>query len=151
MKNSLKTFTKKTIRIVFSREFIAYTIAGVLTTLVNYISFHIICNIMGVEDLIANAIAWVIAVAFAYVINAKLVFLQEKETVKGEAIKITKFFGARILTFFVEELGILVFVEICGYNNLVVKAILAVVVIILNYVLSKLYVFTKGTNTVSNK
>lgn len=140
-KRSLMDLVKTVMRIVFSREFIAYTVAGVATTLVNYLSFHILCNIIGIEDLTANAIAWVLAVSFAYVVNAKLVFLQKKDSVKGEAIKITKFFGARILTFIVEEAGMLVFVKICGYNNLVVKACLAVVVIILNYILSKLYIF----------
>lgn len=140
---SLLDFVKKIMRIMLSREVITYTIAGVLTTLVNYLSFHVLCNIIGIEDLIANAIAWVIAVAFAYVVNNKIVFLQKKDTVKSEVIKVTKFFGARLLTFFVEELGILIFVEILGYNNLIVKAALAVVVIILNYVLSKLYIFKK--------
>jgi putative flippase GtrA len=141
MKKSLSDLVKKTLRFVFGREFITYAIAGVLTTLVNYISFHIICNILGVEDLIANVIAWVLAVTFAYVVNAKVVFLQKKDTVKGEAVKVTKFFGSRVVTLIVEELGILIFVEMLGYNNLIVKAVLAVIVIILNYVFSKLYVF----------
>ncbi len=140
-KKSLMDLVKKIIKIVLSREFITYTIAGVATTLVNYLSFHLLCNIMGIEDLTANAIAWVLAVSFAYIVNAKIVFQQKKDSVKGEAIKVTKFFGARILTFVVEELGILIFVKICGYNNLIVKAGLAVVVIILNYILSKLYIF----------
>ncbi len=141
MKDRLKDLVKRAFHIVFSREFISYGIAGVLTTLVNYISFHILCNILGIEDLIANAIAWVLAVAFAYIVNDKLVFLQQKNNTRGEAVKVTKFFGARILTLIVEEMGILIFVKICGYNNLVVKAFLAVIVIILNYILSKLYVF----------
>lgn len=141
MKKSLSDLVKKTLRFVFGREFITYAIAGVLTTLVNYISFHIICNILGVEDLIANVIAWVLAVAFAYVVNAKVVFLQKKDSVKGEAAKVTKFFGSRVVTLVVEELGIFIFVELLGYNNLVVKAFLAVIVIILNYIFSKLYVF----------
>ncbi|MDD3173935.1 MAG: GtrA family protein [Herbinix sp.] len=140
-KKSLMDLLKKLIQIVFSREFITYSIAGVLTTLVNYISFHLLCNIIGIEDLIANAIAWVLAVLFAYVVNAKIVFLQRGDSVKGAAIKVTKFFGARVVTFIVEELGILVFVELLGYNNLIVKACLSVIVIILNYIFSKLYIF----------
>ncbi len=141
--NLLVLLMKKVLKIVFSREFITYAVAGVLTTLVNYISFHIICNILGVDDLIANAIAWVLAVAFAYVVNARFVFLDERDSAKKEAIKVTKFFGARILTFVVEEVGILIFVTILEYNNLIVKACLAVIVIILNYILSKLYIFRR--------
>lgn len=140
-KKSLKKLAKQLISFAFSREFITYTIMGILTTAVNYISFHIICNILGVEDLIANAIAWVIAVTFAYATNARFVFLSRRESIKGEAAKITKFFGARFLTLIVEEAGIFIFVILLHYSNLVVKAALAVVVILLNYVLSKLFIF----------
>ena len=140
-KKSLMGVFKKLIRIVTSREFITYGITGVLTTLVNYSSYHILCNILGIENLIANAIAWVIAVTFAYIVNAKIVFLSKKVSIKSEALKVTKFFGARVLSFVVEELGMLVFVNLLGYNNLIVKAVLAVVVIIMNYIFSKVYIF----------
>jgi len=140
-KKSLMELVKKLMKIVTSREFIAYTIAGVLTTLVNYLSYHVLCNVMGIPNLIANAIAWVIAVVFAYIVNDKVVFLQKKGTSKEDAIKISKFFAARVLSFVVEETGMFIFVDLMGYNNLIVKACLAVVVIIMNYILSKLYIF----------
>lgn len=138
---SLPELVKKLMKIMTSREFITYGITGVLTTIVNYSSYHILCNIMGIPNLIANAIAWVLAVSFAYIMNAKVVFLQKRDSIKGEAIKITKFFGARILTFVVEEAGMFIFVDLLGYNNLMVKACMAVIVIVLNYILSKLYIF----------
>ncbi len=141
MKTLMEDIIKKIMKVVLSREFITYAIAGVLTTLVNYLSFHLLCNIIGIGDLLANAIAWVLAVSFAYFVNDKLVFLQKKDSAKREVVKITKFFGARILTFIVEELGLLIFVVALDYNNLIVKATLAVIVIILNYILSKLYIF----------
>lgn len=140
-KTSISELTKKIMKIVLSREFITYGIAGVLTTVVNYVSYHVLCNILGIENLIANAIAWVIAVAFAYVVNARVVFLSKRDSIKEEAVKVTKFFGARVLSFIVEELGLFIFVDILAYNNLVVKAALAVIVIIMNYILSKLYIF----------
>jgi len=140
-KRSFLELVKKLFRIVTSREFITYGITGVLTTLVNYISYYLLCNIMGIPNLIANAIAWVLAVVFAYIVNAKVVFLQKRESFKGEAIKVTKFFGARVLSFAVEEAGMFLLVDLFGYNNLISKASMAVIVIILNYILSKLYIF----------
>lgn len=142
-KKGFRDLVKRVMKAVTSREIITYGIAGVLTTVVNYISYHILCNILGIENLIANAIAWVIAVAFAYEINARVVFLSKRDSIKEEAVKVTKFFGARFLSFLVEELGLYVFVDLLGYNNLVVKAILAVIVIVLNYILSKLYIFKR--------
>jgi Predicted membrane protein len=140
-KKSIPDVIRKLMKIVLSREFITYGIAGVLTTVVNFYSYHLLCNVMGIENLIANAIAWVIAVTFAYVVNAKVVFLQKNDGIKSEATKVTKFFGARVLSLIVEETGMFIFVDILAYNNLMVKACLAVIVIIMNYVLSKLYIF----------
>jgi putative flippase GtrA len=134
---------KKGVSILKSREVITYIIFGILTTVVNYLSYYVLCNLIGMDPMIGNAIAWVFAVVFAYVTNNKLVFLQKKDTLKEETVKIIKFFGARVLSFAVEELGILIFVEVLGYNGLIVKAVLAVVVIVMNYILSKFYIFKK--------
>lgn len=140
-KLTLQELIKKTLKIITSREFITYGIAGVMTTIVNYSSYYFLCNILGIQNLIANAIAWVLAVSFAYVVNARVVFLSRNDTIKGEALKVTKFFGARILSFLVEEAGMFIFVDLLGNNNLAVKAVLQVIVIIMNYILSKLYIF----------
>ena len=94
-------------------------------------------------NLYANAIAWVIAVAFAYVVNARWVFLSRKEDVSGESKKVVKFFGVRFLTFLVEELGMFLLVDVLQGPNLWMKAIVAVLVIILNYIFSKVFVFVK--------
>ena len=126
-----------------NRETITYVIAGVLTTVVNFIAYYLFCNIIGIENLIANGIAWVIAVVFAYIINDLWVFRSERASIRRQIEKISKFFGARILSFVVEEAGMFLFVDIIGWNNMIVKAALAVIVIILNYFFSKLYIFNK--------
>ncbi|MDF2542135.1 MAG: GtrA family protein [Herbinix sp.] len=138
-----KSLIIKLMEKIFSREFIMYGIAGVLTTIVNFISYHLLCNILLIPNLISNIIAWVFAVSFAYVINNRMVFLAMEDDKKKEAIKITKFFSARLITLGVEELGLLIFVDFMGFYNLLVKACLAVIVIILNYIFSKLYIFNK--------
>lgn len=126
-----------------NRETITYAIAGVLTTVVNYFSYYLFCRIIGIETLIANVIAWVIAVVFAYIINDKWVFRSLKVSIRNEIEKIIKFFGARIFSLIVEEVGLILFVSILGWNDLIVKAALAVVVIIMNYFFSKLFIFNK--------
>jgi putative flippase GtrA len=129
-------------RKVVNRETIAYGIAGVLTTIVNFISYEGLYQ-LGIPNLTANGIAWFIAVTFAYIVNKKNVFLSQSDTVKDEASKLTKFFGARLVTLGVEQLGMYIFINRLGFFRLLVKAGIAVVVIILNYVFSKLYIFNK--------
>lgn len=134
---------KKIWSLVINRETVTYGIAGVATTVVNFIAYHLFCNIIRIPNLIANAIAWVIAVAFAYVVNARWVFCDKSNAALEESKKVVKFFGARLVTFFVEEAGMFLLVDLLKGPNLWMKAIVAVLVIILNYVFSKLFIFVK--------
>ena len=137
---------KKLWKLFVNRETITYGIAGVSTTIVNFIAYHLFCNVLGIPNLIANAIAWVIAVSFAYVVNARWVFQDKQEDAANESKKIAKFFGARVVTFGVEEVGMFLLVDVLHGPNLMMKAVVAVLVIILNYIFSKLFVFTKKNN-----
>jgi Predicted membrane protein len=124
-----------------TREIIAYLVAGVLTTIVNIVTYHLCCDILRIENLLANAIAWVLSVLFAYVVNDKFVFIQEKMTPKEEFMKMTKFFGARLFSFFIDEGGMFLLVDLLKVNNLLSKIVMNVIVIVINYVLSKLFIF----------
>lgn len=141
----MKEFIKKCWNVFVNRETITYAIAGVATTVVNFIAYHVFCNMLGIPNLIANAIAWVIAVAFAYVVNARWVFLEKFEGWKKEWERIWKFTGARVVTLVVEEIGMFLLVDVLHGPNLIMKAIVAVLVIILNYIFSKLFVFISGS------
>lgn len=134
---------KKLISFFFNREIVNYAIAGVLTTIVNFTSYHLLCNILKIPNLISNIIAWVLAVTFAYIVNKTLVFLSKSSSKMEEAQKITKFFGARLVSLGVEELGLYLFVDRLHFPNLYVKAALAIIVIIINYIFSKQYIFRK--------
>lgn len=125
-----------------NRETIAYIIAGILTTIVNFICYEGL-YLAGVPNLTANAIAWVAAVLFAYAVNKNQVFRSKSDNIRDEAAKIIKFFSARLATFGVEEGGMFLFIDALGFNHLWVKAFLAVFVILLNYFFSKLYIFNK--------
>ncbi|NLK26985.1 MAG: GtrA family protein [Clostridiales bacterium] len=141
--NRMVELVKKLISLFFNRETINYALAGVLTTIVNFTSYHLFCNILMIPNLLSNIIAWILAVTFAYIVNKTLVFLSKSNSKKEEAQKITKFFGARLVSLGVEELGLYFFVDRLHFPNLYVKAGLAIIVIIINYIFSKQYIFRK--------
>ncbi|TAH66722.1 MAG: GtrA family protein [Anaerolineaceae bacterium] len=146
--NKIKTHTLY--KRVVNRETITYGIFGILTTIVNFVSYEGLYR-LGLSNLTSNWMAWVIAVTFAYIVNKWSVFRSRSSTVKAELAKMGKFYGARLLTLGVEQLGIFVFVEILGIYRWLVKGTLSVIVIILNYIFSKLYIFNKDSSDKNNQ
>lgn len=136
---------KKLWNLVVNRETITYIIAGVLTTLVNFVISFVGYDCMHLNENVVTVIAWILAVVFAYIVNKYWVFLEKKEGVAGEAVKFGKFAAGRLFTFAVEWLGIFVFVTLLEAAFWPVKLALAVIVTILNYIISKLFVFISGT------
>ncbi len=126
-----------------NRETITYLISGVLTTLVNYVTYVLSTKVFDIDKYISNIIAWILAVLFAYVVNDIWVFKSKRNGLISEIIKIIKFFAARVFSLLVEVLGLYVFTTLMNFNDLIVKAMLAVIVIIINYIFSKLFVFNK--------
>lgn len=136
---------KKLWNLVVNRETITYIIAGVLTTLVNFVTSFIGYDCLHWNENLVTVIAWVVAVVFAYVINKYWVFLEKKDAAVGEAIKFGKFVAGRLFTFAVEWLGVFLFVTTLQIAFWPVKLVLAVVVTILNYIISKLFVFISAS------
>lgn len=134
---------------IVNRETITYGIFGILTTLVNFISYEGIYR-LGYSNLTANWMAWVVAVTFAYIVNKRNVFRSRSGTAKAEIIKIGKFYAARLVSLGVEQLGMFIFVERLAIYRWLVKGSLSVIVIILNYIFSKLYIFTKDSSNDGN-
>ena len=154
----------KTITTIFNKykELVTYIIFGVLTTLVNFFAFWLFTKILG-EDLylVNNAVAWVVGVVFAYVTNKLFVFESKSWDLKLITKEIIGFLGARIFSFLVEESGMFLFISVLGLGEkaltlagftitgqFIVKILLAVIVVVLNYVFSKFFVFKhKGLGT----
>lgn len=124
------------------KEIIMYLIIGVLTTVVNYITFVIVTNFF--EEHISNIIAWIVSIIFAYFTNKLYVF--ESKSFKIDVIKkeIPSFVSSRIATLILEELILFIFVTKLEFNKYIIKLIANIIVIILNYILSKLMVFKKS-------
>lgn len=144
MMNKVKLIYNKYLSTYVNRETITYGITGVLTTLVNYSSYYVCARVANLDKYVSNTIAWIVAVTFAYVVNNFWVFQSRKQNGKEEILKIVKFYGARIVSLGVEVLGLFVFYTLLGFNDLIVKAFLAVFVIIINYFFSKIFIFNKG-------
>ncbi|MDD6604148.1 MAG: GtrA family protein [Eubacteriales bacterium] len=151
MINKIKKLAKK------YRELITYIIFGVLTTIVSLVSFKIFDSLLGEKlYLLTNIMSWIFAVSFAYITNKLWVF--ESKSWQGKTVikELLGFVGARLFSLGVEELGLWLLIDILNMGalrlsilsldingNMIAKVIMQIVVIILNYVFSKLVVFKK--------
>ena len=120
---------------------IRYIVFGVLTTIVNILTFYILTNYAHITENISNIIAIILAVIFAYITNRKLVFNSKAKTVSEIFAEIFKFFSARFFTMLVEFLGFMLLFDVMHIPNLISKIIITVLVIILNFFLSKFFAF----------
>lgn len=125
------------------RELIVYLVFGVLTTVVNYLVYLPCYNLLHISSSVSNVIAWVAAVAFAYVTNKPFVFRSHDWSAKTVIPELTKFVGTRLGSGGIETAILLVFVDLLGMNGNLWKLLTSVIVVILNYVGSKLLVFRK--------
>lgn len=124
------------------KEIILYLIFGVLTTAVS-IGVFALTEYLGIHELIGNIISWVVAVTFAFFTNRIWVFESKTNSAKSFIKQLLLFYFFRLFTFFVEELLIFVFVTLLGFNSILIKVIAQIIIIILNFILSKLIVFRK--------
>ncbi len=160
---------KKIFKKLVNKETVTYLIFGVLTTVVNFGIFKLLNMAfsrflpeidLDLLALLTNFIAWIGAVIFAYVTNKLLVFESKSWKPKVLAKEIPSFVGARVFSFIVEELGILIFVTWLGFGKITLqilpdfaigglmltKIALAVIVVVMNYVFSKFIIFKNKEN-----
>ena len=124
-------------------EVIKYLIFGGLTTLVSILSYSLFTRLFSINYLISNILSWILSVLFAFITNKIYVF-KSKTKDKNEVIdEIIDFIFFRLLSLCIESIILYTFVSILQFNDLVMKLVAQIVVIILNYVFSKLFVFKK--------
>ena len=126
------------------RDIVLYGIFGVLTTLVNIITYHVSYNTLGISNVGSTIIAWIFAVTFAFLTNKTLVFESRSWNRNTVVAEICKFYGCRISTGVIEVGMMYLFVDMMGMNGTLMKTITNVIVIILNYIFSKLFIFKKA-------
>lgn len=124
-------------------EVISYLFFGGLTTLVNYIVYLPCYNLLHLSGAVSNAVAWVAAVAFAYLTNKPFVFKSHDWSAKTVIPELTKFVSCRIGSGLLETAIIFVLVDWLGLDGNIIKLATSVLVVILNYAASKMLVFRK--------
>ena len=122
------------------REVLLYLVFGGLTTLVNVVTFGVMTDGLGIHYTISNAVAWIASVAFAYVTNRKWVFESRSSHILRE---MCLFVGCRVFSGLC-DMGVLVLcVEVLSMSTMLAKLLTQVIVVVLNYVFSKLIVFRR--------
>ena len=124
-------------------DVLTYLIFGVLTTAVNYLVYLPVYNLLGLSAALSNAIAWVVAVAFAYVTNKPFVFKSHDWSAKTVIPELTKFVSCRVASGAAETLILFLAVDLLHWNGNIWKLLTSVLVVILNYFASKFLVFRK--------
>lgn len=133
------------IRIIIEEywDVLSYLFFGVLTTVVNYLIYLPCYNMLHLSASISNAIAWVVAVAFAYLTNKPWVFKSHDWSRQTVIPELTKFVGCRVGSGALETGIIFLTVDLLCWNGNIMKLVTSVLVVILNYIGSKLLVFRK--------
>ncbi len=138
-----------------NREMLMYLFFGVMTTVVSFVTAGISKHLLESAGLgkapvstISTAISWICAVTFAYVTNRIWVFDSKVKGKKGILTEMVSFYGGRVFTLLVEMGMMWLGYSVMGINYWVTKIVANVVVLILNYVISKLFVFKKKDSSV---
>ena len=124
-------------------DILVYLFFGVVTTVVNYSVYFPLYNFAGFSAVISNAVAWCVAVAVAFVTNKPFVFKSNDWSVRVWLPELIKFVGCRLGSGAAESLILFITVDLLCWNGNVWKILVSVLVVILNYISSKLLVFRK--------
>ena len=123
------------------RDILSYLFFGVLTTLVNFLVYYPLTNLMGCNATVANVIAWAVSVGFAFLTNKPFVFRSYDWSANVVLPELGKFVGTRIGSGALETAMIFLLVDCLSLDGNIVKIAVSVLVVIINYVGSKLVVF----------
>jgi putative flippase GtrA len=130
-----------------SPEMVSYIIFGVLTTAVNIVSFGLLRPVIRFnaywDVIVVNTIAWILSVAFAFITNKLFVFKSKSFEKKLFMRELTTFVEARLFSLVVDTLGMYLLINVLYWNDWVSKIIMNVIVVVINYILSKLVIFKK--------
>ena len=133
--NRLYSFIRK------HKDIIIYLFFGGLTTLVSFAVYFSVYRYLSLSAGWSNVISWICAVVFAFVTNKPFVFHSYDWSVSVALPELGKFVGSRLLSGLLETAVLAVTVDLLHLHNLAMKLIASVIVVILNYVFSKLIVF----------
>lgn len=120
-------------------EIVNYLVFGVLTTIVSILSYALFTRVLNVNYFISNILSWILSVTFAFITNKIYVF-KSKNNLFYQAIK---FYLSRITSLIIELIIMYLLVDILSFNDLISKIFVQFIVIVLNYIFSKVFVFKR--------
>ena len=133
------------------KEIILFAVFGVFTTLVNVVAYFISSRLCNLNVVVSTILAWSLAVLFAYVTNRKYVFKSENTSIKSVTMEFGAFISSRFLTGLLDLALMYVFVKLLGQNDVMIKIISNIIIVISNYLLSRLMVFRHHTTNERNE
>ena len=126
------------------KEIINYLVFGGLATVVNFVTYFIVARLIGIDEVLSSGISWFFSVLFAYITNKLFVFESKTDGIKAVLIEIGSFFLARIISGILCDVGTFaLMVKVFNINDLFAKVVTQIMVVIVNYVFSKLIIFRK--------
>ena len=126
------------------KELFFYAVFGVGATVINIVSYRVLANIFGKKYfLIANIIAWILAFIFAFITNKLFVFESKSWEAQIAMKEFVGFLSARLATGILDTVLMWLFVSIISLDDTLSKIIINILVIIINYVASKFFIFKK--------
>ncbi|MBR6365413.1 MAG: GtrA family protein [Lachnospiraceae bacterium] len=125
------------------RETLSYLFWGVMTTLLNFVCFLICFYAFHFTATVSNVIAWIVAVIFAFFVNKIFVFRSKQWELKKVSYEFWTFIAGRLLSLGFETLFLYITVDLFHFEASIMKLIASVVVMIMNYITSKLFSFKK--------
>jgi putative flippase GtrA len=127
-----------------TKEIVLYLFFGGIAFFLNIGLFLLFNKAFGITELIANIFCWILCVLFQFFTNRTWVFEGKTENAADFWKQMLSFFGGRLFTLLVEEVILAVFITWLKWDSMLVKLAAQVIVIVLNYVISKLFVFKKA-------
>ena len=126
------------------KEIINYLIFGVLTTVVSIGTYALFTKLFSINYLVSNILSWILAVLFAFITNKLFVFESKSKDKKQVTKEMINFFSFRIISLGIEMIIMYTFVDLLSINDLITKVIAQIIVILSNYIFSKVFVFKKN-------
>ena len=125
-------------------EIISYVFFGGMTTVVNFVVYFIARSLLDWSLVVSNTLSWIFAVLFAFVTNKIWVFGSKTNNFKSLFFEFSKFVFYRLLSFGIDMLCMLLFVNVIHTGDFIAKLLTQIFIVIANYVFSKFFIF-KGT------
>ena len=125
------------------KSLIMYAFFGGLTTVVNMVTYYVCFNLLGIANVPSTAIAWLLSVLFAFITNKLWVFESKSFDKQTMLHEVTSFFGCRVATGILDVVIMYLAVDVAHFNPTLWKLISNILVIIINYIASKLLIFKK--------